>query len=117
MGVSGKAIVNAILSGERDAKVLASLVKTKLQASPEEIRKSLVGFWKESHLFELRQNYDAYEFHRKQLEQCDEKLNEQLQKLVEKTIRRIYILILKVGKIKSDIKIPQSSKLKIMHIK
>ncbi len=35
MGVSGKAIVNAILSGERDAKVLASLVKTKLQASPE----------------------------------------------------------------------------------
>lgn len=84
MGVSGKAIVNAILSGERDAKVLASLVKTKLQASPEEIRKSLVGFWKESHLFELRQNYDAYEFYRKQLEQCDEKLNDQLDKLVKK---------------------------------
>ncbi len=35
MGVSGKAIVNAILSGEGDAKVLVSLVKTKLQDSPE----------------------------------------------------------------------------------
>lgn len=84
MGVSGKAIVKAILSGERDAKALASLVKTKLKASPEEIRKSLVGFWKESHLFELQQNFEAYEFYRKQLEQCDQKLDELLQKMVVK---------------------------------
>jgi hypothetical protein len=55
MGVTGQAIVDAILRGERDPAVLAGLRDHRIKASAETIRKSLVGNWREEHLFTLRQ--------------------------------------------------------------
>jgi hypothetical protein len=53
-GVTGLAILDAILGGERDAAQLAKLRDPHVKASEEVIRKSLEGNWRQEHLFILR---------------------------------------------------------------
>jgi transposase len=73
-GVSGQAIIRALLTGEREAKVLAGLRDPRCQASEEEIVQSLQGNWKEDLLFELQQAVDAYDFYQRQMAKCDQQL-------------------------------------------
>lgn len=73
-GVTGQAIVDAILKGERDPDQLAKLRDRRIQASTETIRKSLVGNWRVEHLFTLRQARDSYLHYQKQIEACDEEI-------------------------------------------
>jgi hypothetical protein len=64
-GVTGQAIIRALLSGLRDRRI---------QATEEEILHSLQGNWKEDVLFELQQAVEAYDFYRKQMAACDTQL-------------------------------------------
>jgi transposase len=73
-GISGQAIIRALLAGERDPKVLAKLRDPRCQASEEEIVQSLQGNWKEDLLFELQQMVDAYDFYQSQMQKCDKQL-------------------------------------------
>ena len=73
-GVSGQAIISAILKGERDPHKLAALVNYRVQASKQEVALSLEGNWRSDVLFELQQAVDSYDFARRQMGQCDEKL-------------------------------------------
>ena len=73
-GVSGQAIIRALLKGERNARVLAKLRDRRCEASEEEIMQSLQGNWKEDVLFELQQAVDAYDFYQRQMKQCDQQL-------------------------------------------
>ena len=73
-GVSGQAIIRSILAGERDPRKLAQLRDRRIQASEEEVARSLEGNWQEDQLFELRQAVDEYDFRQKQLAECDCKL-------------------------------------------
>jgi transposase len=73
-GVSGQAIIRALLAGEQDPKVLAKLRDSRCQASEAEIVKSLQGNWKEDLLFQLQQAVDAYDFYQWQMKQCDKQL-------------------------------------------
>jgi len=82
LGKSGMMIVEAILKGERNARILASLCDPRIKASPEEIIKSLEGLWSEEYLFMLGQAYDEYKFYQKQIQDCDKKIQEQLLKQV-----------------------------------
>jgi hypothetical protein len=59
-GVSGMAIVQAILAGKRDPRELAALADPQVKASMEVIAKSLYGNWREELLFVLRQEVDIY---------------------------------------------------------
>jgi transposase len=77
-GVTGLAIVRAILSGERDAVQLAALRDRRIQASEEEMVQSLRGNWKDDVLFELRQAVEAYDFYRQQMAKCDVQLQQYL---------------------------------------
>jgi transposase len=77
-GVTGQAIVRAILAGERDPVRLAALRDLRIQASEQELVQSLRGNWKEDVLFELQQAVDAYDFYRRQIAQCDRQLQEYL---------------------------------------
>jgi transposase len=70
-GLTGLAIVDAILSGERNASKLAELRHYRIQADEETIRKSLVGNWRGEHLFALRQSREMYGNYQGQIEQCD----------------------------------------------
>lgn len=80
-GASGQAILRAIVAGERNPYVLASLKNCRVRATEEEIARSLQGTWRCEHLFALRQALDAFDFCGKQLQQCDEEIEAQLQRL------------------------------------
>src|ERR1039457_69570 len=54
-GVTGLAIMRAIVGGERDARKLAKLREPRCRKSGEEIAKQLSGHWRADHLFSLRQ--------------------------------------------------------------
>jgi hypothetical protein len=80
-GVTGMAIVRAILAGQRNPQELARLRDRRIQASEEEIAHSLEGNWQEDALFELRQVVDAYDFHQRQIAACDTQLQSYLAEL------------------------------------
>ena len=86
-GVSGQAIVGAILNGERDPYKLADLRDRRVRASREEVAKSLEGNWREDVLFELQQSVDAYRFAHRQMSECDERLQEYLAALPAREAR------------------------------
>src|ERR1019366_4346311 len=73
-GVSGQAIIGAILKGQRDPYQLADLKHERVQASREEVARSLEGNWREDVLFELQQAVDRYQFAHQQMRECDRKL-------------------------------------------
>jgi transposase len=73
-GVSGQAIVSAILQGERDPYKLADLTDYRVKASREEVARSLEGNWRADVLFELQQAVDSYHFAHRQMQECDAKL-------------------------------------------
>jgi len=73
-GVTGQAIIRAILSGVRDPKMLASLREPGCKKSEEEIGKALTGTWREEHLFVLKQAMALYDFYTQQILECDEEI-------------------------------------------
>ena len=75
-GVSGQAIIRALLAGQRDPRALAALRHPCCQASAEEIVQSLQGNWKQDVLFALQQAVDGYDFYRQQMAQCDHQLQQ-----------------------------------------
>jgi len=80
-GASGQAILRAIVAGERHPYALARLKNSRVHASNEEIARSLQGTWRAEHLFALRQALDAFDFCGGQLQQCDQEIEAQLQRL------------------------------------
>jgi hypothetical protein len=54
-GVTGLAILRAILAGERDPERLAALRDRRCQRSRAEIARALEGNWRAEHLFALKQ--------------------------------------------------------------
>ena len=85
-GVSGQKIIRAMLAGERDPYVLADLCDPHIQASREEVARSLEGNWREDLLFELQQAVDSYDFSQRQIEECDQKLETYLAALPTRTL-------------------------------
>ena len=82
LGKTGLQMVRAILAGERDAEVLSRLSDPRIKAPISEIIKSLEGIWKEEYLFMLEQAFENYEFHQRQIKDCDKKIKDQLLKQV-----------------------------------
>jgi transposase len=73
-GITGLAIVDAILAGERNAAVLAQLRDPRIKADEETIRKSLVGNWRGEHLFTLKQSREMYRNYQQQMVACDQEI-------------------------------------------
>jgi transposase len=73
-GVTGLAIVDAILKGERDPAELAKLRDRRIKASEETIRKSLVGNWLPEHLFTLKQSRQMFQYYQEQMAACDQEM-------------------------------------------
>ncbi len=53
VGVTGLAILDAVLNGQRDGQKLAALKDHRIKASQDTITRSLQGDWREEHLFAL----------------------------------------------------------------
>lgn len=77
-GLTGLAIVDAILDGERDPARLAELRDGRVKASEETIRKSLVGNWRPEHLFTLQQVRDLYRRYQEEIVACEEEIEKYL---------------------------------------
>lgn len=60
-GVTGLAILRAIVAGERDPQKLAKLRDPHCRKSEEEIAEQLSGHWREDHLFSLEQSLKMYD--------------------------------------------------------
>jgi transposase len=73
-GVTGMAIVDAILAGERKAAILAKLRMPNSKASAETVRKSWEGNWQDEHLFTLKQSRENLAHYQRQIEACDEEI-------------------------------------------
>src|SRR5438093_894542 len=84
MGRSGRDIIEAILSGERNVQVLSSPAQKTVKASPAEIQAALSGDWREEYLFELRQCYELYQFYHKKIGECDAEIQKLLQQEIER---------------------------------
>jgi len=61
-GITGQAIIKAILAGERDPHKLAAFRDPRVKATEEEIARSLEDNWQEDLVFVLKQEQNAYEF-------------------------------------------------------
>jgi len=60
-GVTGMAILRAIVNGERDGGELAKLRDRRCRKSEEEIAEQLSGHWRQDHLFSVRQSLNMYD--------------------------------------------------------
>jgi transposase len=81
-GVSGIAIIKAILKGERDAeKLLALCHKSIIEKKAHLVLKALEGHYTEAGLFALSQAYQAYLFYQQQITECDKKIQQAMQKV------------------------------------
>jgi len=83
-GTTGMAILRAIVAGERDPHQLAALKHSLIRATRQEIAQSLQGHWREELLFVLAQNLSQYDFHLAQIQQCDQRIQVQLQTMQAK---------------------------------
>jgi transposase len=77
-GATGRAILRAILRGTRAPEKLARYRDKACKASAAEIAQALTGTYREEHLFELKQAYEAWQFSLKQVEKADEQIALQL---------------------------------------
>ncbi len=80
-GVSGLAMVEAILKGERDPRRLAELRDGRVQASEESIIAALQGNYRTEHVFTLKQSLESYRHYQKLIAECDRQIREQLEAL------------------------------------
>jgi transposase len=73
-GVSGQAIIEAILAGERDPQRLAALCDRRVRTDRAIIAQALTGQWREEHLFVLGQAYASWKSVQEQIGACDARL-------------------------------------------
>jgi transposase len=79
-GVTGMRIIKAILAGERDPRVLAGNRDERCHNTTATIAKSLVGNYREEHLFSLRQAVDLYETYQAKIADCNQAIIKQVEK-------------------------------------
>jgi transposase len=83
-GVTASRIIEAILKGERDAQRLAEFRDGRVKNSVATIAKALDGNYRAEHVFTLKQAYDLYQFYRKQIDDCDQHMQQHVDSLDSK---------------------------------
>ncbi|MCP4396012.1 MAG: Hsp33 family molecular chaperone HslO [bacterium] len=84
-GVSGMRIIEHILKGERNPKLLSTFRDHRCTCSEEEIANALTGDDREEHLFVLRQALEGYQCVHKQIQHCGREIEARL-KAIEKHV-------------------------------
>lgn len=70
-GVTGLKIVRAIVGGQRDPRVLATMRDVGCKASVDIVRAALVGNYQPEHVFALTQALALYDFYQARVNECD----------------------------------------------
>src|SRR2546427_269456 len=77
LGVSRRALLHALIAGERDPERLADLARGALRQKAEALREALVGRFTLHHAFMLQGLLDHIEFLDQQIARFDERIEEQ----------------------------------------
>ena len=77
-GLTGTAIIEAILKGERDPAVLCRMRDRRIRASAKTVAAALVGDFRREHLFTLRQSLEAYRHCQQLIAACDAEIERYL---------------------------------------
>ena len=80
-GVTGMAIMRAIVAGERDPVALAQLRDRRCAKPEAELAKALTGNYRAEHVFALKQALALYEAYTTQLCECDQEIERQFSAL------------------------------------
>src|SRR5271157_5424380 len=80
-GATGMRIIRAIIAGERDPAVLASMRDTRCHSSAEVIEKALTGHYRGEHLFVLEQALALYDVYQQKVAACDIRIESVLKEL------------------------------------
>lgn len=80
-GVSGMAILQAIVAGQRDGKALASLVHNRVRKSKNEIADALQGQWKAEQLYILEDELESYHHYQSRMVNCDKQIEVLLEQI------------------------------------
>jgi len=80
-GITGMAIVRAIVAGERDPVALAMLRDGRCRKSAAQIAQHLTGNWREEHLFNLASSLKLYDAIEETILSYDTQLNKELRTL------------------------------------
>jgi transposase len=88
-GVTGLAIIRAIVSGDRDPHRLAALRQPGCAHSEAEIAKALTGNYRAEHIFALNQELMLYDFYTTQVVECDGELERYISALVPETAQQL----------------------------
>ena len=91
-GSTGMAIMEAILAGERNPKLLAKLRDGRIKASEDTIARSLVGDYGHEHLFTLRQSLMAYRHYQELIAACDSEIEQYLEKFASRVDPQLHPL-------------------------
>ena len=78
-GVTGLAIIDAIVTGERNPLKLADLKDRRIKASKKTIAKSLTGDYRREHLFTLKQALQSYRNYQQLILDCDTEIESHLE--------------------------------------
>jgi len=81
-GLSGLAILDAILAGERDCVKLAQLCHPSVKSAREKIAQALEGDYRPEHLFVLQQSLAGYRYYQGRIAELDREI-QQLMKTVD----------------------------------
>ena len=81
-GVTGLAIMRAIINGERDARKLAQLRDPRCRKSKEEIAQQLSGHWRADHLFSLQQALKMYDAIQERIAEYEQEILRKLAEMV-----------------------------------
>lgn len=82
-GKSGRAIVEAILKGERDAQILAGFAHQSVKKSKVEIALSLEGTWRQEYLYELKMSYELFCVFEQKRAECDAQIEHLITKQLQ----------------------------------
>lgn len=77
-GVTGLAILDAILSGERNPQKLAAFTNGRIKATKDIIAKSLEGDYLPEHVFTLKQSLQVYRHYQQMIAECDKEIESHL---------------------------------------
>lgn len=97
-GVTGMAIVRSIVAGNTDPKALAKFRDERCHSSEAVIEASLVGNYREEHLFSLKQALELFDFYTTKISECDRKIKHQIEKFESKCDPNKIIEVKKIGK-------------------
>ena len=82
-GVTGMAMLRAIVAGERDAQKLAQLRDRRCSKTQQEIAEQLTGHWREDHLFSLQQALKMYDAVQERIAAYEQEILRQLGEMEE----------------------------------